>query len=202
MWCTECGAALVGDARYCRVCGARVRLSERSGELTPHCSDSQDRQYRGLRGWLALVGLGLLASPVVLLVLAYQTAVLFSDGTVRLLSDPSTGVRVPGYSAALRFELLSQTLFGLSYAYLLCLYFLKSRFFPKAYIALSVLLMIFYAADYSIVNALAEGAGELKEVFVQQLNETSTELIRVLPGTLLWVAYMLKSKRVRATFIE
>ncbi len=197
MWCSQCGSSLGDGATYCSACGTQVQVPSTSSEGTHTVGVTSQRQYRGLRGWLLLVGLGLLIAPLYLGSIAYQDAVLFTDGTVRLIST-----FVPSYSALLRCELLVLTLACLTWAYILCLYFLKSRFFPRWYIGAQVGMIIFYIVEYALMKALADGAGVLKEVMHQQLNTLGPEVFRGVPYVTIWVLYMLRSKRVRATFVE
>ena len=199
MWCSQCGNSVTDEAAYCTACGACVRVRSAASPAAPQRSQTK---YRGLGGWLVLVGLGLIGSPILFAAIGYQTAVLFSDGTVRLLSDPAAGIHVAGYSSALRFELVGQTLASLGSAYALCLYFLRSRLFPTAYITFQLALLGFYVVDWLVVMGLAGRARELKEVLDQEVNAMGPQLVGTAVGALLWVAYMLKSQRVRATFVE
>lgn len=60
----------------------------------------------GLGGWLIFVAIGLFVGPCYWLYAIFQDAVLFNNGTVQFLSDPSSSVHIGGYSALLKFELV------------------------------------------------------------------------------------------------
>ncbi len=197
MWCSQCGGSLGDGARYCSACGAQVHVPSTTSGGTLTGGVTTRRQYRGLRGWLLLVGLGVLISPIYLGFSVYQDAVLFTDGTVRLISTFA-----PSYSPFLRCELLVLTLACLTWAYILCLYFLKSRLFPRWYIGAQVGMIVWWIVDYAMMKTIADGAGLLKEVMQEQLNTLEPAVFRTVPYAIIWVLYMLKSKRVRATFVE
>ncbi len=63
-------------------------------------------------------------------------------------------------------------------------------------------MIIWYIVDYAMLKAIADEAGVLKEVMHQQLNTLEPEVFRGVPYAIIWSLYMLRSKRVRATFVE
>lgn len=164
---------------------------------------SEERQYRGLGGWLVIVGLGLIFSAIVCAIEAYQTASLFSDGSARLVGDPTGNVYVEGYPALLRFEIAGNLLVSLGAIFLLFLYFWRSSWFPRGYIVSTCSILVFGVMDYVLVGNLIEHAApDIRGVLQESLEQLTLQLFQIVPGSLLWCAYMLKSKRVRATFTE
>lgn len=75
------------------------------------------------------------------------------------------------------------------------LYFSKKKSFPRLYIGLFVFSMVFILADAVATSAVLPR----KSVFDQ---ETMQQFGRTLIASLIWIPYMLRSKRVKATFIR
>lgn len=153
-------------------------------------------KYQGIGGWLTFVALGLLVTPVVLVIHLLGTYLpLLTDGTLQALSDPSSEAYHPLWIPLITFEVVGNLLMLLGYCYLLYTFFKRSETFPKSYIFLTIASLIFIAVDFfaaDLIPAVAE----------QDDSEMLEQLIRAAIGCAIWVPYMLKSKRVKATFVE
>lgn len=79
--------------------------------------------------------------------------------------------------------------------YLIYLFFSKHYFFPKLYIGIIVASLIFIPLDAWIVTQVFPGEPMFDP-------ETTKEFMRSLIACVIWVPYMLISKRVRTTFVE
>lgn len=153
-------------------------------------------KYQGIGGWLTLVALGLLVTPVMLAFHLLGTYLpLLTEGTLQALSDPSSEAYHPLWVPLITFEVVGNILMFLGYCYLLYIFFKRSETFPKSYIFLTVASLIFIAIDFfaaDLIPAVAE----------QDDSEMLEQLIRAAIGCAIWVPYMLKSERVKATFVE
>jgi hypothetical protein len=156
----------------------------------------EERRYSGLGGWLFLIGLGLCLGPFTRLVsMARHWEGFFSIDAWQAVAMPSGDQYHPVYAPLLIFEVLGNSLLlGLN-VLALCLYFGKRRIFPKTFIALM------------ITNAVVLGIDALLGGMIPQVAATSDassrrEFFRACMAAMIWTAYMLKSKRVRATFRE
>ena len=101
----------------------------------------------------------------------------------------------PLYAPLLIFEVLGNVaLLGLS-VLTLCLFFAKRTLFPKAFIALMVANAIFLCVDQLVGN-------RIPWVAAQSNASSGRALFRAVTQAVIWSAYMLKSKRVKGTFVR
>ena len=150
----------------------------------------------GLKGWLLLVGLGVVLAPFRIAAVFFPTFIpLISEGTWRVLVTPGHAAYNPLWIPLLALEFTYNIGMMLAAVWLNALFFTKHRFFPRVYIALAALPLLILPLDAWLVSLiLPENA-----VFDEQ---TVEELIRSLVACAIWIPYMLKSKRVAATFIR
>jgi len=170
------------------------RASRAPGDLPPPLPSEVELQ--GLGGWLILVGLGICLGPLLRVGLVGQHwESYFSLHTWQAVAMPQGEQYHPLYAPLLIFELLGNIfLLGLN-GLAICLFFAKHRLFPKAYIALLVLNAVFLVLDELAANRIP---------FVASQADTSSarEIFRATLAALIWSTYMLKSRRVKATFIR
>lgn len=145
----------------------------------------------GLGGWLILVGIGLVISPVRLLVTVVplyadivNDAELWLHLTERPLFLPLFGMEVIGNIVIFIFQVA-----------LIFLFFLKKRAFPKIFIYVQLGTLLFTFIDVVL-------SGIVFPEFPMFNEESMKDIARPLIGSLIWVPYMLRSKRVKATFIR
>jgi len=155
----------------------------------------ESTDLRGLRGWLVLIGIGLVISiartAYSLLAVQYP---LFTEGTFTVLSTPGTPLYNPLWGPILVSEALINAMFVATYAYLIYLFITEHYLFPKVYIATVLASAVFIPLD----------AWACSFVLVDQPifdYNTTKELARTLIALFVWVPYMLVSKRVKATFV-
>ncbi|MDD5742305.1 MAG: DUF2569 domain-containing protein [Candidatus Peribacteraceae bacterium] len=159
-------------------------------------SPKSDAKHKGIGGWLTLVALGLLFAPVSLAIQLLGTYLpILTDGTLQVLIDPSSAAYHPLWAPLLIFEIVGNLLMFLGACYLLFVFFKRSQTFPKSYIFVSIVSLIFVTIDFfaaDLIPAVAE----------QDDSEMLGQLIRAIVGSAVWIPYMLKSERVKATFVE
>lgn len=157
---------------------------------------SKEKNLNGLSGWLILVGIGLIITPI-RLVLGYGPLFysIFTDGTFEYLTDATSQAYHPLWGAFLIGEVLYNSLMVLAYSYLIYLFFTKHYLFPKIYILLIAISLIVIPFDAWVGSLIIKDEPMFDP-------ETAKEFMRSLFAGLIWVPYMLLSKRVKATFIE
>lgn len=144
----------------------------------------------GLGGWLILVGLGLIVSPIRLVFVLFQLGEYVAvEGAWASAGkyDPNLQVLVTVEFIVVAFLLLLSIL-------LLVLFFMKRASFPKVYIFVSLFVIVWLVVD----------AAAVKMIFPDQPMfdpKTAQDLVRALLSACVWVPYMLVSKRVKATFV-
>ena len=155
-----------------------------------------DNELKGLGGWLILVGIGVVIGPFRLVAefvpLYYG---IFTDGSFQLLTTSGSEFYHPMWWPLLVFETIFNSLMILASCYLIYLYFSKSYIFPKLYIAIVLLSLVFIPLDAWLASFVLPDEPMFDPA-------TTKELARTFFTAVVWVPYMLISKRVKATFVE
>lgn len=205
MYCSSCGKRCSENSIYCKHCGAKIiRLEPPQDPKTVSKDDatpttpvhhaeakSSEKTYVGLGGWLVFVGLGLIVS---LLTRGYHLFGYFS-----LFNQTYD---IPGYILLLQFEFVSILAITLSSIYLLYLYFRKSRNFPKLYIAFLIGNTAFVVLDHVFVASMAAPTPQQQKIIADALSSYNGELSSTIISSIIWIWYTIKSKRVKATFVN
>jgi hypothetical protein len=153
-------------------------------------------QLKGIGGWLILVVLGLVVSPLRTAYLLITTHwPIFRDGTWAILTTPGTGSYHPLWAPLITLEILGNL--GSIALALVALWSLvrKSRRTPIFVIAWLSWTTALVAADFF-------AADMIPAVAAQADHDSVKELGRTIFGACIWIPYFLVSKRVKATFVE
>lgn len=151
---------------------------------------------RGLGGWLILPIIGLFVSIVNIgRTLTEDTLPVFSDGTWQLLTSPGSEYYVPGWGALIIVELLGNLLLLGAAVALIILVFSKSPRFPTFYIYFLVFNAVFVIGDVVAAHLVVALSAE-------ESIDLGSQVLRAVLGAAIWIPYMLKSKRVKNTFVE
>jgi hypothetical protein len=231
MFCVSCGKAYEPHHKFCKHCGQPLtETSEKPPDQvdttqpdtvpsppldlveastgptdlnSPRVQTFEERQLKGLRGWLILVGFGLVAGVFYWTYALYGDVKLFNDGTIQFLSDPSSSIHMSGYSGLLRFEAIGQlAIVGISVC-LINLFFRKSWRFPRYYIVFLLATVLFTALDYGLAaSAFATAPEATRKTLDETLSGQGTKIGQSLLAALVWSLYMVKSKRVKVTFVN
>lgn len=150
----------------------------------------------GLRGWLVLVGIGIILSPVRILfqvVPIYNN--IFSNGIWEKLTTPGGTAYHPLWLPILSSEMFINVCLVGVWIYIAVLYFTKKKSFPRWYIACLVFSIIFILVDAYAVRLILEDEPLFDSA-------ASVEFVRTIVHAVIWIPYMLISKRVKATFVN
>jgi len=155
-----------------------------------------DPALAGLRGWLVLVGIGVVLSPLTLLGGIVKTfGDTFQADTWASLTSPGGDAFHPAWAPVLTVELLLN-LFYLAFSVLqVVLFFGRKRSFPKLAIGLLVLILAGAIAD-----AVVTGMLPIEDAAV--LRSSRLLVVRSALQATIWIPYFLVSRRVRATFVH
>jgi hypothetical protein len=151
----------------------------------------------GLGGWLILVGIGVVLLPFLL---AFQLSQLylpfFQDTLLWDAIDPSSGAYVPWFREYLfGSAALNLVLFGIALTNVFG-FFGRKTWFPKLYIT-----MLVFSVLLQVVDAWVAGFIVPDDPTVSfGAPEVMRGIIRSIGQALIWVPYMLISKRVENTF--
>lgn len=155
-----------------------------------------ENDLKGLKGWLIIVGLGVVFSPIRLLITLLPVYIpIFEDNVWATLTTPGSEVYHPFWEPLLVGEIIYNSVLITMSVYLIYLFFTKHHLFPKLYIVIVVASLIFIPLDAWIVTFILPDA----EMFDPA---TIKEFTRTIISVVVWVPYMLFSKRVAATFVK
>jgi hypothetical protein len=147
-------------------------------------------------GWLLLVAIGVVLSPIRQLYLLGTTyPAFFTDGTWEALTFPSSEYYIPYFGAFFISEILINTAMIIGGVYLIFLFFNKKSNLPKWYFGLALFSTIFIVLDAYVVSLLISGV----EAFD---SETMKEIARTFVSLLIWSPYLIYSQRSKDTFLN
>jgi hypothetical protein len=152
-------------------------------------------ELKGLSGWLILVGLGVVIAPVRMLIIYGPIYEPFLNEDIwEALTSVYSVAYHPLWAPLLIGELVYNLLILIASCYLIYLFFSKHYLFPRFYIALAAMSLVFIPLDAWLLTLVLPD---------QKLpDETITEFLRALVVALIWIPYMLLSERVKLTFVE
>jgi hypothetical protein len=155
-----------------------------------------DERLRGLGGWLVLVGIGVVVGFLRMMATTASTFLpLFEEGVWQALTSPESETYHPLWAPIIVGEVVFNCGMVGATAWLAYLFFSKSYLFPRAFIALTVTSLIFIPFDAWVVTFVLPEEPMFDPV-------TAREFGRVFVGAIVWIPYMLVSRRVSATFVE
>jgi hypothetical protein len=151
--------------------------------------------YIGLSGWLVLPGIGVILSPIIVLVALVPVMKLFFNGSWTLLTTPGTESYTPFLGPLLIAEATVNIGLLIGWIFVAYLFFSKMKAFPNWYIGIMIFTSVFLIMDSVFTSS----------VFPDQsmtAPDTMTGIVRQILGTIIWSWYMVVSKRVKATFVN
>ena len=149
----------------------------------------------GFGGWLPVVGISIVFGLIGVIANTYTYSQIFSDGTWEALTTPGTDVYNPLWAPVIIGQLIFNSALALAYICLICLCFTKHYLFPKVCIASMAVTLVYIPLRGWVGTFVVPD----KLMFDP---ETTEEFTRTLTGAVIWIPYMLVSKRVKATFVE
>lgn len=147
---------------------------------------------QGLGGWLTLVGLGVCLAPVVILVGFAGILPSFRTATWASLTSPGGGAYHAMWAPALLFEFAINLAMIVFACLLILLFFRRKRVFPAAFVVFlwaQVAMILLDGMLAAAIPGVADGG-------------TYDGLPRQVGVAVIWGAYMFRSQRVRATFVN
>lgn len=213
MICPNCQNKISKDDEFCGYCGRKTekRLTELKINAEKESQKYKDREQlnegdatklKGLGGWLILVGIGLFISLVYRFYGFFESISMFSDKDISVLSNQSSEFYVTGLNILLKFELLMEIVMGIAVIYLIYLFFSKKIKFPYTYIILLVTFLVLSIIDIAWSYSLKMPTVEMQKIYSDELDASLIGIAREFLPVIIWVLYMIKSKRVKATFVE
>jgi len=175
------------------------KFSRESFRLTsgiPSQGDILTGRYKGLGGWLILVGVGLAATIILQGYAIFEITKLYSNGSISLLVT-----YIPGFGSVILFEFLANIGILIFTAYTLFLFFKESRLFPKYFLQYLLGILIYTLADY-VWSSFLTFPTEFQAELNQMVSQHEAALVRTVISVLIWGLYIKKSVRVKTTFVS
>jgi len=158
--------------------------------------DNEEENLEGIRGWLILIAIGIVITPVRMVMSILPTySEIFSTGIWDALTTQGSEVYNSLWAPILILEILGNSGMLLVWLYIAYLFFSKKIIFAKWYIGIAIFSLVFIVADAFAIKLVMPD----EPVFDP---DTTKELFRSLFMVAVWVPYMLLSKRVKATFVN
>jgi len=154
-----------------------------------------NNELKGLDGWLILVGIGVVIRPIYVLVALYSLLPLFSDSTWEAVTTVGSEAYHPLWGPLIIGEIIYNLVLVAVSIYLIYLFFSKHYLFPNFFIAILVASLIFIVLDSWFLILILPNEPMFDP-------ETTKEFARAFVVGIIWIPYMLVSKRVKATFVE
>ncbi len=151
----------------------------------------------GIKGWLVIVAIGRILAPLILLYNIFiATLPLFTSGMLEELSNPANEYYSPLWKPLVMFELVGNILFLILNVVLLYWFFAKKKKFIAGFIATILSSLIFNLFDVFLMM-------QLQSTYATDLGlDYASVIIGPAVNFLIWVPYVLKSLRVKNTFIN
>lgn len=205
MYCGKCGKNNPKDSIFCQSCGLKIvetlagNKNDKKAKTEVSSSEIKNKEIlpsdkkisAGLTGWLALIGLGLIVNPIINSLSLSEYFSLFNQT-----------YDIPGYMMLLRFEFVAIAITIIAAIYLLFLYFKKNIKFPKHYITFQIFVAAYAALDYLFLASLTASTQEQQKIITDTLSQYSGKVGQSIFFAIIWILYMKKSKKVKATFIN
>lgn len=154
------------------------------------------KSYEGIRGWLILVALGLIITPIRLIMsLVNDYLPMFTKGTWAKLTTPGEPAYHSLWAPVLTSEIAGNIFFAVFALVLLAIMMKKMKVFPKLMIAYIALNLAFIVADDAFARLIPAVAAQVSEN--QYIEIARTSLVAVI-----WIPYFCVSLRVKQTFTK
>lgn len=145
----------------------------------------------GIGGWLVLLGLGVVMTPVALLVQGRELAPMFTASVWYELTVPGREAYHHLYAPLLMYELSANLVLLVGSLVVAVLFFRQQRLFPRVYVGFLLLTIAFMAIDLLVSSRVSPLASRDLQA-----------LTRPLLALLIWGTYLNRSSRARQTFVR
>ncbi len=155
-----------------------------------------DGEPRGLGGWLVLVAIGLIITPLRLgLELTQAYIPIFAAEYWSVLTDPSSEAYHPLLAPLIVFGSIGHLVLIAVAVAGMVLFFRRSPAFPK-------LMVSFYLGGLGFVAIDLFGSSFIPDVAATDDQSSLRVIIQSISTCVIWIPYMYRSRRVRNTFLQ
>lgn len=200
MFCEKCGQKRDGKDKFCAHCGTSFNGDSQTVVVQPTPAQhpvSKVERYDSIGGWLYVVGFGLFVTPFILAYGIFDSFSLVSDGSLAEIDN-----LVPGLANAIWFEIIMDTALFFAVIYFIFLFRGMKSEFPKYFVWYMAVSITYLVIDYALLASLTTSSSEMRDILDATLSEEAASMAGAIIGSIIWIAYMKKSKRVAGTFIK
>jgi hypothetical protein len=151
-------------------------------------------ELAGRKGWLALLGIAVTLSPLRVALELWRSLPVYSEANWALVTTVGSSSYHPLFGALLIETVFANVTLLFGFSYLAYSYYAKRRSFPLLF----VVLQLFSAAAFVVNELLLSAIGEAAEP--EPVGQSARDYL-ALGVSVLWIFYVLNSKRVKATFL-
>ncbi len=160
---------------------------------------NDNRNLEGIGGWLILVLIGLIISIITSAYAAWEYDIKsLIEKSLYVCLDPQSELYNLFVIPTLIYELFINIGSVLVSIVLLILLFKKKKKFPKVFCIFNIVYIFLFIID----NVLAIKMQKAYNQDVSYSGVLSSDVIRQLIPTIIWVNYMIRSERVKNTFVN
>ena len=162
----------------------------------PPLPQMEAQRYQGLGGWLILVAIHLVSTPIRFWTyLVHVFLPLFASGRWEAFTTPGGVYYHPLQGPLMIAELSVNTITAVFAVVLLIFFFSKKSFFP-------MLMIVYLASNAVLLGADLTLSHQIPPIASQHSPVGFRELAQATAWCAIWIPYMLVSKRVKATFTK
>jgi len=164
---------------------------------TDEIRETNVRDLNAIGGWLILFGIGRILSPIIILQTIFLTYLpIFTNGSLEKLSQIGNAAYSLLWKPTMIFELGVNIILLVFSAVLLFSFFGRKKWFPKIFISLSMITIIFALIDAVLIT-------QIQRSLSLNLNiNPVTQIISPVVIGAMWIPYLLISNRVKNTFVK
>jgi ABC-type multidrug transport system permease subunit len=158
--------------------------------------ENTETKARDIGGLLILVAIGVVMSPLrILYFLSTVYPSIFTDGTWEALANEASPTYLPLWGPLIIGEIIVNAVVLLASLYLAFLFFNKKSEFVYWYAGIALFSLAFILADAYMVTLI------IPEIPMFD-KETTSEVLKALVSCLVWMPYLIFSKRSKETFVR
>jgi transglutaminase-like putative cysteine protease len=159
-----------------------------------------DRHLDGLGGWLIVVAIILIIRPFVAIVAlgGIFAPYVTSPQIWQFFTSPEGQYYSPLWLPIFVFEIFVNTALVVFDVFLLLLFFAKKKSFPKTFVAVLAIMLVCGILDAALISAIPKDhfPGDMRTALNSAAKDSASNII----AALIWIPYLLISRRVKTTF--
>jgi hypothetical protein len=201
--CPICSSELKKVDQSCTNCS--WKSSNQETDISETSVESVERptihnRPQDIGGWLSLVALGIILSPLVLLHALWTDIHVLTGPHLKLVAK-----MIPDLPALIVYELITNLLLLGGCLCLIVMFYRKKKSFPKYFCAVLIFSLLVSLVEFSICprHASTYSSGPRIAKIVDDMRSKLGHTIgnKILAG-IVWISYFIRSKRVKYTFVN